>query len=306
MGEISRDGGSAGTRARARTCEPTHAHGDMSSPRSGPAKQNRQLELSSQIMHSLAASASRQSRDPLEQHVRTDARFASSSSSSSKSKHSFALRERSRSFQSTMPAATNACGSMTRAKDARAARWERERRKARETRKGRSAFFSREPASGPRARDVRRARSTMSNGNGRETRAGARSRLRDGGRGAAKRARTSAFENPTHDVWEKNNLVGIANLSFSRMRRPPTLFTDYVPIRVKCHATLAGDFAVFGANVFTVQSHTHVSARYVVATVSASRHVHALAPEETVAAPIHPPPQRAPDSLLPHVSLTSL
>ena len=47
----------------------------------------------------------------------------------------------------------------------------------------------------------------------------------------------------------------------------------------------------FGANVFPVR--THVSARYVVATVSASRHVHALAPDETVAAPIHLPPARA-------------
>ena len=44
-----------------RTCDPTQAHGAMSSPRSGPAKQNLQLAVASQnlqVVSSLLAAAS--------------------------------------------------------------------------------------------------------------------------------------------------------------------------------------------------------------------------------------------------------
>ena len=98
-----------------RTCDPTQAHGAMSSPRSGPAKQNLQLAVASQnlqvVSSSLAAAsdASAASSTPVKDAVllQQDLARPDGWSYSGKSSHSLERAARFLSAASVAPAPRN-------------------------------------------------------------------------------------------------------------------------------------------------------------------------------------------------------
>lgn len=98
-----------------RTCDPTQAHGAMSSPRSGPAKQNLQLAVASQnlqvVSSSLAAAsaASAASSTPVKDAVllQQDLARPDGWSHSGKSSHSLERAARFLSAASVAPAPRN-------------------------------------------------------------------------------------------------------------------------------------------------------------------------------------------------------
>lgn len=95
-----------------RTCDPTQAHGAMSSPRSGPAKQNLQLAVASQNLHvvsSSLAAASAASSTPVKDAVllQQDLARPDGWSHSGKSSHSLERAARFLSAASVAPAPRN-------------------------------------------------------------------------------------------------------------------------------------------------------------------------------------------------------